>query len=125
MKRSSIVILIGLMAFSVSCREDSPVAEIKNKVKFDIQGSFSGKLLIVYTNTTGGNNTLNDVSIPWSLEQTFSGALSPVGIGAQASVLGKAGETATLKIFVNGKEVKSSSATAGSLGEIVIPTIAY
>lgn len=45
--------------------------------------------------------------------------ITGIGIGAQASILGVAGQTATIKIHSQGNVVKTVSVTAGSWGETV------
>lgn len=115
-----------VLFFTLSkCSNDNPSPTQERKVKYEITGNFSGKFLIVYTDISGSNKTLTDVPVPWSQEITYSASTLTIGIGAQASVTGSPGQTATLKIFVDGKEVKSSTATTGSLGEIILQTIAY
>lgn len=125
MNKIYFVFVVGMMAVLSGCSDDDPSPAKERKVTYEITGNFSGKLLIVYTDPTGGNTTLADVALPWSLEVTYPASVPGVGIGSQASVTGGAGQTAKLKIIVNGKEVKSGSATAGTLGELVLPTLAY
>ncbi|MBX2946892.1 MAG: hypothetical protein KF725_13740 [Cyclobacteriaceae bacterium] len=94
-------------------------------MRYEITGNFSGTLTVVYTSLTGGSRVENNVPMGWSMEMEYPASTSSIGIGAQASTLGSPGQTAVIKIVVDGKEVKSSSATAGSLGEMIIPTISY
>lgn len=125
MKRVTVAFIIGLLFVFSNCKDENPINNKERKVKYEITGNFTGKFLIVYTDVSGGNKTLTDIPAPWSQEVTYPASTFTVGIGAQASVTGSPGQTATLKIFVDGKEIKSSTATAGSLGEIILQTIAY
>jgi hypothetical protein len=125
MKTITLIFITAILFTFSNCNDENPAASNEKKVKYQITGNFTGKLLIVYTDVSGSNKTLTDIPAPWSQEVTYPASTFTVGIGAQASVTGSPGQTATLKIFVDGKEVKSSTATTGSLGEIILQTIAY
>lgn len=120
----SIFVILILITFS-NCKESDPIPNKVKNVKYEITGNFSGKLLIIYTDISGGNKTLFNVSVPWSQEVTYPESVAAIGIGGQAEVTGNVGQTVVVKIFVDGVEVKSSPASAGSLGELVLPSIAY
>ncbi len=120
----SFFIILIMITFS-SCKESDPVPNKEKKVKYEITGNFTGKFLIIYTDITGGNKTLLNVSVPWSQEVTYAESVAAIGIGGQASVAGSVGQTVLVKIFVDGVEEKSSPASAGSLGELVLPSITY
>ena len=121
-----IYMLVLLGSTLISCSSgDEPAANKPRKVRYEITGNFSGTLTVVYTSLTGGSRVENNVPMGWSMEMEYPASTSSIGIGAQASTLGSPGQTAVIKIVVDGKEVKSSSATTGSLGEMIIPTISY
>lgn len=117
------VIVILFVTALTACSKD-PVDNTK-LVKYEITGNFTGKLTVTYTDNTGANTTLQNISLPWSKEVSYPANVLSVGVGAQASVLGTAGQTAAMKIYYNNTVVKSTSATAGSMGEIVLPAIAH
>lgn len=104
---------------------NEPVVNNSRKVKYEISGNFSGTFIVVYTSPGGGNWAENNVTVGWSAEVEYPSSTMAIGVGAQSSTIGSPGQAAVIKIFVEGKEVKSSSATAGSLGEMMIPTISY
>lgn len=120
----SIYFILIMITFS-NCKESDPIPNKEKKVKYEITGNFTGSLLILYTDITGGNKTVFNASVPWSQEITYPGSVAAIGIGGQASATGSVGQSVLVKIFVDGVEVKSSSASAGSLGELVLPSIAY
>ncbi|MGF2414639.1 hypothetical protein [Ferruginibacter sp.] len=105
--------------------EDGLSVNYARVVKYEIAGNYTGKLAVVYNDNVSCNTVLNNVSVLWSKEVTYSQSVTGIGIGAQASMTGILGQTATLKIYVNGTEVKRSSGSAGSSGELILPTIAY
>lgn len=118
--------LIALASTLSSCSSgDEPTANKPRKVRYEITGNFSGTFTVVYTALTGGSRVENNVPIGWSMEMDYPASTLSISIGAQASTLGSPGQTAVIRIYVNEKQVKSSQGIAGSLGEIVIPTIAY
>ena len=117
-------ILLMLQACDKNNGDGLPVNNAR-LVKYEITGNYTGKLTVVYNDNVSGNTVLNNVSIPWSKEVTYSQSVTGIGIGAQASITGTLGQTATLKIYVNGTEVKRSSGSAGSSGGLILPTIAY
>jgi len=118
--------LIALAStFSRCSSGDEPAANKPRNVRYEITGNFSGTFTVVYTALTGGSRVENNVPIGWSMEMEYPASTLSIGIGAQATTLGSSGQTAVIRIYVNEMEVKSSAGTAGALGEIVIPTIAY
>lgn len=120
------IIAAGVVSMFFSCSKKSDNGGSSNrKIKYEITGSFSGKLDIVYTDNVNGNTALANVALPWTKEIEYGNNVITIGIGAQGSSAGIAGQTAIIKIYLNGKVVKTSSATVGSLGEILIPAITY
>ncbi|HJV18417.1 MAG TPA: MmpS family transport accessory protein [Sediminibacterium sp.] len=113
--------------FLYSCKKDNGGATPGNSrnIKYEITGNFTGKLDVLYSNNANGNTAVTDVVLPWSKEILYGSNVITIGIGAQGKTAGTPGQTATIKIYSNGIVVKTSTATAGALGEIVLPTIAY
>ena len=119
--------LLPVFIFFSSCKKDSDNNGAANSrvVKYEITGNFTGRLLVVYNDNVNGNIILNNVTLPFIKDTTYAANITAIGIGAQAGVPGVAGQTATMKIFSAGNVVKTVSATAGSLGELVLPAIAH
>lgn len=125
MKKTIFLFLtICAVMFTMSCKKDSEAPKPKT-VKYEITGNFSGKLTIVYSDNVNGNTTVTGAALPWSKEVSLGSNVLSIGIGGQASTVGVAGQNAALKVYVAGKVVKSTTATAGANGEISIPTLAY
>lgn len=122
----TVVVTVVTIATLYSCsKKTDNNNSTSRKIKYEITGTFSGKLNIVYNDNVNGNTTLNNVTLPWTKEINYGSNVMAIGIGAQGNTTGVAGQTATTKIYSDGVVVKTSTATAGSLGEILIPTIAY
>lgn len=117
-------LIVVLFATALAACSKDPVSTSK-LVKYEITGNFTGKLTVTYTDNTGATSLLQNVSLPWSKEVSYPASVLSVGVGAQATVLGTAGQTASMKIYYKNAAVKSTSATAGSLGELVLPAIAH
>lgn len=128
MKRAFLIAIVTVLTiaalYSCSKKTDNNNSTSR-KIKYEITGTFSGKLNIVYNDNVNGNTTLTNITLPWTKEINYGSNVMAIGIGAQANTTGITGQTATLKIYSGGVVAKTSTATAGSLGEILIPTITY
>jgi Mycobacterium membrane protein len=111
----------------VSCKKDNTSSGGTNTrvVKYEVTGTFTGKLNIVYLDNVSGNTLVSDVSLPWLKELTYGTNVSGIGISGQATAVGVAGQNAILKIYSGGTVVKSGTVTAGNLGELILPSFAY
>jgi hypothetical protein len=130
LKKANLVFLSAIL-FLTSCKKDndSPGLGGNNSrvVKYEITGNYAGKLTVIYNDNVNGNTVVNNVSLPFIKEITYPATVTGIGIGGQSStpVTGAPGQTATIKIYSGGNVVKTASATAGSLGEITLPTMAH
>jgi hypothetical protein len=124
----SFLFLIGLISFTIAgCKkdDDGPGNNGNKNVKYEISGNFTGKFTVLISDHTSGTQTFSDVAVPWSKEVSYGSNVIAVGFGAGMTAYGSAGQTAVLKIYVNGSVVKQSNATAGSNGEITLPALAH
>jgi hypothetical protein len=120
----SVIIPIVFAVVLFSCIKPVPTEPLK-RVRYEMTGTFTGKFKIIYNDNVNGNTERNNDSLPWSKELTYQPNVIGIDIGAQSSIAGLPGQNVALKIFVNGAEVKSSSATASSTGEITLPKLLY
>lgn len=95
------------------------------KIKYEISGTFSGKLDVLYTDNVNGGTGLSNIAIPWTKEIEYGANVLAIGIGAQGSTAGVAGQTASIKIYSNGTVVKTTTATADASGGMLLPAITY
>jgi len=111
-------------AFVVSCSKDDDKDTGGNNsrlVKYELSGSYSGTLLIVYINEDGVNQLADNVSLPWSKEVTIKGnSTTPLILSANTEVggQGQANQTITGKISVGGVQKKTASTNSTSSGYI-------
>jgi hypothetical protein len=126
LKKTSLLSLFAVVLFG-SCKKDNNNSGSSNSrmVKYEITGNFTGKLIVVYLDNVSGNTLVTDVTLPWSKEITYNSNVIGIGISGQSSSFGRAGETAALKIYSGGAIVKSQPATAGDIGQIMLPTFTY
>ncbi|NOT94258.1 hypothetical protein [Ferruginibacter sp.] len=126
LKNASLVLLPALFIFSSCNKENNNTGGTNSRVvKYEITGNFTGKLTVIYNDNVNGNIVINNVALPFLKDTTYPANITGIGIGGQASIPGVAGQTATMKIYSGGNVVKTVSATAGSLGELVLPAVAY
>lgn len=114
--------------FLSSCKKDgtgSGNSAQKRLVKYEITGTFSGKLLIVYNDNVNGNTVLDNVTLPWSKTIQYTSNVLAIGIAATTSTAGAPGQSATLKIYSGGELVRSSPANTGSVGEISFQGLSF
>jgi hypothetical protein len=125
----SFLFLIALISVTIAgCSkkdDDGPGNNGNKNVKYEISGNFTGKFTAIISDHASGTQTISDVAVPWSKEVSYGSNVIAVGFGAGMTAYGSAGQTAVLKIYVNGNVVKQSNATAGSYGEITLPALAH
>lgn len=97
-------------------------------VKYELTGTYSGTLLVGYTNQDGANQIVDKVKLPWTIEVTVKGsgfAAVAFTAGSEVGGYGKAGETITGKLYVGGVEKKSATVNSTSTGYIDFPAQTY
>jgi len=104
------VLCIGTVLTLICTACASPTSSTKDyTVKYEITGPAAVAFSLSYKNSTGGTDTLNNVNIPWSKTVTVSGKNISLILVAGFDVSNE--NTYTTKIYVNGKQVASSSGT--------------
>lgn len=118
--------LFVLLIVGQACSKDeaSPSGSGSRDIKYEITGDFTGKFIAVATTNTDQFEVIEITKLPWKLEFTAKKEVSSVLIIASGTD-GKAGEKATLKTFVGGKEVSSGGGTAISFGALSLSTKQY
>jgi Mycobacterium membrane protein len=111
----------------VSCKKDNTSSGGTNSrvVKYEVTGSFTGKLNVVYLDNVSGNTLVSDVTLPWAKELTYGSNVIGIGISGQSTSFGAVGQTATLKIYSGGTVVKSETVLANNNGQIILPSFTY
>lgn len=114
------VLVIALLVIS-SCKKENKIATPKQnsrKVKYEMSGNYSGKVLVVTSTNSGKMQQFDGVSMPWTKELDYDNTVSGAGMGLQTSGsdVGVAGQTITLKVFLNGVLKDTKTITADNMG---------
>lgn len=121
------VVVFFLVFLSCNEKDDTNLPSSSRNVKYEITGNFTGHLTIIYNDNVSGNTTLNVTNLPWTKEITYPGNVAGIGISG-ISLLpqpGVSGQTASIKIYSGGSEVKSQTVTANANGAISFPGLTY
>lgn len=94
------------------------------EVKYEITGNFSGSFIVVATTNNDDYEVIEVTKLPWKNEFTAKSSIKLLVATATGSK-GKTGETATLKMYVGGKEVRTGGGTATSFGALSMTNNVY
>jgi len=125
------VVIISVLFMLNACKkdkDDTGGGQSNRKVKFEITGNYTGKLLVAYTTSNGGTESATINSLPWIKEITYNNTVGGIGIGGGTDVpgLGIAGQTVTVKIFPSGRSVVNGTpAVTGANGVVNLPNLVY
>lgn len=125
-KKTSLFLTLAIFMLG-ACKKsnDNKPSADNRKIKYEVTGNFTGKLVIVYSDNVSGNTVVSEVTLPWTKEITYASNIQAIGIGGSSTSVGVPGQTATLKIYAGGVVKASQTNTAGNVGELSLPTIAY
>lgn len=118
--------MLTLLYSCSSGSDDNPSANSR-VVKYELTGTYSAPLQVIYTNEDGITQSIDDVTLPWSKEVTVKAGVVTVGLSSSFQTVDAtmAGRTLTGKIFVGGLEKQSSSVIANSSGAIVLSALVH
>ena len=107
MLKSIAVLFIASLLFA-SCKKDNDKpnnGSNERKVKYELSGNFTGKLLVVTSTNSGALQQFNGVALPWSKEIEYDKKVIGAGVGLQTENENKgvAGQTLSLKIYLKEK----------------------
>ncbi len=128
-KSLAFLFLTSLLLFSCKKDNDKPnnSGSDKRKVKYELSGNFTGKLLVVTSTNTGALQQFNGVALPWTKEIQYDKNVMAAGAGVQTENenRGVAGQTFTLKVYINNKLKDTKTVTADANGMINISMAFY
>ncbi len=114
----NLVFLFIFITFSCS-KDDSPSSNSK-VIKYELSGTYSGTLIVVYTNSDGVNQIEDNISLPWSKEITLTNPSATTAIvltaGSEVNGAGQANEVVTGKIFIGSDLKKTATVNTTSIG---------
>lgn len=118
--KSLFIIFTGSLLF-ISCKKNNDNdSKNERKVKYELSGSFTGKLLVVTSTNSGALQQFNAVAVPWVKEISYDKNVMAAGASLQTENENKGvpGQTLTLKIFLNGKLKDTRQAAADANGVV-------
>ncbi|RZM29246.1 MAG: hypothetical protein EOO88_05715 [Pedobacter sp.] len=108
MKIMTKAVIACLMAFTMlaSCKkdEDKKPNNTSRTLRYEVSGNFTGTIYTSYTNSSGGTNANEVITLPWIKEITFSNNITAAVIGFVGTG-GTAGQKVTLVIKRGGTQV--------------------
>ncbi len=119
-----------LFSFFISCSDDkdtssgtNPIANSR-EVKYEITGTYSGHLDVVYSDENGNNKSDVITSLPWTKTVIYPSSLAAVAIGASSVIAGSGvvGQTGSMKIYVGNVIKRTSDKTVGQNGLLLFDT---
>lgn len=119
--------LTVLAVFTTSCRDDDD-EPTTHTLKFEISGNYTGDLkanLIFAGEESGDVETADITKLTWSKQAEVKGAYNMSMSAMTWDKSGKKGEKITMKLYADGKEVKSSTVTADNDGDIASGIISF
>ncbi|MFV0378532.1 MAG: MmpS family transport accessory protein [Mangrovibacterium sp.] len=121
------VVFLGTVLFSCGKDDDDTPTPDSRVVKYELTGTYSGTLLVSYTNADGETQLVDKVTLPWSKEVTVKAGPVTVGVGASSETtgFGAAGQTLTGTLSVGGVVKKTTTVNSLSTGYIALSNIAY
>jgi uncharacterized lipoprotein YehR (DUF1307 family) len=118
-KSKTLLVLLILIAMSLLAAITlTGCGDPEYDVKYEVTGPNTVADYVIYFNSSGALDTIDNVTIPWSYTMTVSG--KNIGVGCGFTIYHST-NTYTAKVYVNGKEVKSSSGTNHGNATHVIP----
>ncbi|MDJ1497612.1 MmpS family transport accessory protein [Cytophagaceae bacterium DM2B3-1] len=108
-KSLSAILFLSLVLTFASCDKSSDPDVESREVTYEITGSYTGEVMVLYTNETGQTQTINNVSLPWTKKIKVANNVPAVTFTAatNSSKPDQAGKIATAKLHI-GTEVKES-----------------
>ena len=122
----AVLALALILVLQSGCKKDKDNNNNSSRnVKYELSGTFTGKFTVIITDNESGTLVIDNVTIPWSKEVTYETKVIAVGIGANATTYGSAGQTAIMKIYSGGNVVKTTNGTADVNGALSLPALAH
>lgn len=127
----SLILALSISQFSCNNDDDNASTPTPNpvsrEIKYEITGTYSGHLDVVYSDINGINKSEVITSLPWSKTITYPSSIIAVGIGSSSVIAnaGVAGETGSMKIYAGGVVKRTSDKTVGQNGLLIFDSQSY
>jgi len=126
MKKISLILSVLSVLF-FACKKDKDTSTGSKVVKYELTGTYSGKVSVGYANEDGVTQIVSNVTLPWSKEVTVKSGVSAVALVCNAEVccFGTNGQTLTGKISVGGDVKKSTTVNTTSDAFVSLSGLSY
>ncbi|NOT74967.1 MAG: hypothetical protein HOP08_08555 [Cyclobacteriaceae bacterium] len=125
----SVTFLTIVLGFCMaSCKNDNEVTPNKSRnIRYELKGTYTGKMTVVYTLANGGTQAFSDIRLPWTMEVAYENSVGGIGFGGNGdvSLSNVPGQTVSINIYSDNKVVKTGSATVDSNQVLLLPSLAY
>lgn len=116
---------LSILVLALSCGKDGDTTPTKSRdIKFEVTGSFTGRLNTTFITASGGATSESIPSLPWTKSISFATTVPAVSITV-AGGGGVSGQNLNVKVYAGGKIVSETPGVADSNGTIVIASPAY
>lgn len=134
--KNSLGILALLLLTTTACKKDDPSSESGNNtpgvsskfIRYELTGSYTGQLNVVYTNASGVSETAFNVTLPWSLELTAESTVNAVAFNAatsSTSTVGLPGQNVQAKLYTGNVLRQSANGNTSNEGHVIIGTLTH
>ncbi len=124
----SVLLLLSLTIYLSSCGGNSDPALNKSRnIKYEMIGSYTGKITVAYTLANGGTQSFSDIKLPWTKEVVYESTVGGLGFSGngEISLSNVPGQSVTINIYSDGRVVKTGSASVDSDKVLILPTLTF
>jgi hypothetical protein len=126
---STAFLLISSFLILSSCSgSDGVTPSTKSRnVKYELTGSYTGKITVAYTLANGGTQGFPDITLPWTKEIVYESSVLAIAFSGNGDISldNVPGQTVNINIYSDNKVVKSGSASVSSDKILILPTFSY
>jgi len=123
-----VLFLFSLAVYLSSCGDDSdPTPNSSRNIKYEMVGSYTGKITVAYTLANGGTQAFSDIRLPWTKEIVYENSVGGLGFSGsgEVSLSNVPGQTVTINIYSDNKVVKTGSASVDSNQILILPAFSF
>jgi hypothetical protein len=111
-----------------SCSDGSdPTPNKSRNIKFEMIGSYTGKIIVAHTLANGGTQAFSDITLPWTKEVVYESSVLGLGFSGsgEVSLSNVPGQSVTINIYSDNKIVKTGSASVDSNQVLLFPSLTF
>lgn len=124
----SLFLITSTLFLSACGDSDGSTPSNKSRnVKYELTGTYAGKVTVAYTLANGGIQAFSDIRLPWTKEVIYESSVSAIVFSGNGDVSldNVPGQTVTVNIYSDNKIVKTGSASVSSDKILALPNLTY